>query len=238
MTVRLVTGYVDIPDNPYRERYARLGPELLKAAAEVVPVSIFTPQLSECWMAKFLAGRPVTEHAEGDQPLKNTTSLHIVLHEKTAWLAQAAQQFDDDVFVWMDFGIMYIPGITADLVQDFLVGVGGEKAISLPGCWPRGPVPEWLPSWRFCGTVAVCHRDFVPAFDAMVQAEAKNYIRRTNYVSWELNTWARVEMLDRLPIRQYKADHNETLLTNYGEPPCAALSPVSADQSDTTSSHM
>ena len=38
----------------------------------------------------------------------------------------------------------------------------------------------------------------------------------TGRLSWDMNSMAYVELLDVLPIRWYRADHDKTQFTNYG----------------------
>jgi hypothetical protein len=64
----------------------------------------------------------------------------------------------------------------------------------------------------------VVPRQHVMAFDTEFKNRVKAEIKRTRHLSWEVNSLARLERLKRLPIRWYKADHNETLFTNYSPP--------------------
>ncbi len=57
-----------------------------------------------------------------------------------------------------------------------------------------------------------------------IKRSMAEHIARTNNVTWEVNTLAEAEP-QLPPIRWYKADHNETLFTNYPESPHAVGNP-------------
>lgn len=217
--VKLVTGYVPIIGHTRNAaEYGVLGEKL--ASVTGFPVRPYYHTLSQCWMHPFIdrLSFKVT-HSEGDNPEKNTLAYHIVQHQKTEWLYHASlEDHDADVFVWIDYGIFHLPGVTKEIIETFLAGVR-ENDLAIPGCWMTGNVYDDFPCWRFCGSVIVCPRSQVKALDSAVKEEAKRHTQQSKNVTWEVNTWARVEKQGRVPIRWYAADHNQTLFTNYLEKP-------------------
>lgn len=216
--VKLVTGYVPIPGHPRgAEEYGELGERLGKVLAYK---KAFYADIRACWLYKMVGKMIMPQrvgHSVGDNPRKNTMAYHIVNHQKTEWMAEAAREDPGpDIFVWMDYGILRIPGITEEGIREFLQNVNA-KDIAIPGCWPRGPIDEKQVCWRFCGGIWVCPRKYIFDFDKAVKDEMRTHLANTRNVSWEVNTWARVEQLDLvdLPIRWYQADHNQTMLTGY-----------------------
>lgn len=218
--VRLVTGFVPIPDHPRSEgEYHRLAKGFEEIGAE--PLVYKTP-LKYCWLQDWFDHRSDRgEHtfmvSRGDNPAKNTTAYHVVQHQKTEWLRQAT--FDDgdaETFIWIDYGIFHQPGVTAAVISDFLKRIR-PKDFAIPGCWPVGYNPNGArdPNWRFCGSVAVVPRIYVGEFNAAVKMITKARVRMLNHLTWEVNDWADVEGLKSLPIRWYAADHNQTQFTNY-----------------------
>lgn len=213
--VVVVTGYVEIPGHPRnRETYDRLGAQL--AELQGASVRLFRCELTECWLDEQLRGRLV-EHAIADNPKKNTLAYHVVQHQKTAWLLRALETDPwAEVLVWIDYGIFHQPGIAVEMIEAFLSRAQEETAIAIPGCWERASSIDMVnPCWRFCGSTLVCHRRHLEAFDAAIRKDVLARLNATNYVSWEVNAWARVELGDTLPIRWYRANHDQTQFTGY-----------------------
>src|SRR5579859_1476201 len=137
----VVTGYINL-NSPYRvdDEYRRLG-KLLKDA--VPDLHAFEDDmLPDCWLMKYLPGetidgKPGYTVAMADNPFKNTVAYHLVQHQKVDWLRQATNIYPDrDVFVWIDYAVFHMPGVTAAVIQNFLERAADEEAISIPGCWP------------------------------------------------------------------------------------------------------
>lgn len=230
--VRVVTGYVPIPNHPRTaEEYGRLGERFKEiTAASVIP---FYSKLEQCWLWRLAWETPNLTHSEGDNPAKNTLAYHAVNHQKTTWLMQASLYDDDaDIFVWMDYGIFHLPGVNGPVIDEFIKRLD-DKCIYIPGCW-EGPVIQDFrmtdrlpdpdadpfiddnnPCWRFCGTVLVCPRRYCIKLDEAVRRSLYSHVARTKNISWEVNTWARMEKTRTLPIKWYKADHNERLFTGF-----------------------
>ena len=47
-----------------------------------------------------------------------------------------------DIFVWIDYGIFHVPGVTVRIIEQFLRRVENEQAIAIPGKHGR---PIWIP---------------------------------------------------------------------------------------------
>ena len=212
MRTRIVTGFVPVPGHPWANEYQRLGARLLALPA---PMRAFLDdELESCWLARLLKTLPPVTHSIHDNPKKNTLEYLAVVHQKSEWLRRAAMEDPEtDVFVWIDYGIFKLPGVTEEIILDFL-GRVGDRALAIPGCWPKGPVDDRNPCWRFCGGVVVCPRMQAAVFDEAVKREAESHIRETRNVSWEVNTWARAE-LRGFPVLWYPADHDQTMFTKY-----------------------
>jgi hypothetical protein len=214
--IKIITGFTPIPNHPRpRQKYVELGEKLreVEGAKEC-----FGFPLDGCWLYQYLRCKhPKTPtHAVADNPKKNTLAYHIVQHQKVeTMVASAMNDAETDVFVWIDFGIFSIPGMSVNVIEDFLHRAKNEKGISIPGCWPRGIVSHDDVCWRFCGGVIVCHRDFLVPLDMEIKEEAAHYLKQHNHITFEVHTWARVEQKDRLPIGWYPADHNASMFTGY-----------------------
>jgi hypothetical protein len=217
MNVAVVTGYIPLRGHPRSAaEYGALGEAIFKPLASLVPVFPFYEKLDECWMWKYIhAQKTPTTHSSGDNPEKNTLAYHCVQHQKFAWLLKAAiKRPDFDTFVWLDYGVGHVAGVTPEVIHDFLKRVKPDD-FAIPGCWPRGNamINDFFPCWRFCGGVMVVPRNRVHKLYKAVKREVQRHLVATCNVTWEVNTLARVEAT--LPIRWYKADHNETMFTGY-----------------------
>lgn len=216
--VKIITGYVPIKDHPRTPKdYGKLGDKL--AEIRSVPIKAFYGMPHSCWLTKFVWEMGITQHSEGDNPQKNSMLYHAVNHQKVQWLADAAAlDPEPDVFVWLDYGIMHVPGVTKEVIEKFLERVGNDPltSISIPGCpGYEGEIDDSRPWWHFCGGLMVVPRKFCSLFANEFRTTTMQHILRTKNVTWEVNDLARFARLGRVPIRWYAADHNETMFTNY-----------------------
>ena len=61
----------------------------------------------------------------------------------------------------------------------------------------------------------VVPREYVQSLKNLVQAIVMLHTNVTKRITFEVNTLARAEQTGKVPIRWYKADHNETMFTGY-----------------------
>lgn len=218
--VKVVTGYVPIPLHPRGpQEYGALGEKLGELAP--IPIHPFYNTVADCWLQRYVKRHTlVPGWAEGDNPAKNSLLYHIVQHQKFEWLVHAAaQDKTPDTLVWIDYGIHHVPGVTTDVIADFLAAIQKDD-LAIPGCWSADDAralnaSEYSPNWRFCGGVLVVPRQFVWPLFVAVRRQVQTHLRLTNRLTWEVNTLATVERGSQLPIRWYQADHNERLFTAY-----------------------
>lgn len=220
VAVQVVTGYTPIINHPRSAaEYGKLGEDLFVPLVQAgVNVKRYMEPLEMSWLHKYVSRyneRPTPSVA--DNPAKNTLAYHCVQHQKFAWLLKAAiEDPRPDTYVWLDYGVGHVPGVTADVVATFLKSIR-EDDFAIPGCWPKDPdrVDFRTPCWRFCGGVLVVPRRRVHKLYKAVKTAALKHIDLTKNVEWEVNTLARAELAGQLPARWYQADHNETLFTGY-----------------------
>jgi hypothetical protein len=218
--IMAVTGYVPIENHPRSmDEYVQLGEQL---NATGIPLLALSGKLEDCWMYHYLSYRKAQHptHSTADNPRKNTIAYHIVQAQKSEWLTVAADLNPvPDVFVWLDMGIFHIPGMTAQIVRDFMFRAENERTIAIPGCWDRNyEYDDRYPMWRWAGGVMIVPRQYVDAFDACMKDEYKRHLRETNNLSWEVNTLSRLERRGTaLPLWHYRANHDASMLTNYRE---------------------
>lgn len=215
-----ITAYVPIPGHPRTaDDYHQLAVPLHDMSTDV-PLLSRREELKNCWLQQYLDEfDSVVTHSVADNPQKNTMSYHVVQAQKTEFLVQAAEacKMQPDVYVWIDYGIFHVPGVTQEIIRDFLIRADGEQTIAIPGCWGKNyTYDDEQPCWRFCGGVMVVPRKYVVALNQAMKREYISWIAKHHHVSWEVNTLARVERREPdLPIWWYKADHDASIFTNY-----------------------
>ena len=212
--VKVVTGYIPIAGHPRTPaEYGALGEQLRDLKAPVQP---FYGVVTSCWLYDLIRTLPFEPiWAVADNPQKNTLAYHCVQHQKFQWLYDAMKMDNDsDVFVWLDYGICHVPGVTPGVINAFLDRVKRNDT-AIPGCWPVGNVDDSFPCWRFCGGLMVVDRRDVQPLKNMLKAITMLHLNVTKKVVWETNTLARVEQTGKIPIRWYLADHNESMFENY-----------------------
>ena len=212
----LVTGYVrlDLPNRSHDE-YERLGQQLVGAAETGGhEVQTFGGAVEDCWHWHVSAGADLP----AGNPGKDTREFHAVQHEKTAWVARAANATDAEILVWMDFGLLHVPGITADMVQEFLeraTRTAPRHQIGMASIWGT---PWARPNWRRCewwcaGGVFTVPRRWAAIWHGAVVEQAQA-LRRLGHVTWEVNTWAGAWAVNTRHVQPWFCDHNGTLLAN------------------------
>jgi hypothetical protein len=215
--ITIVTAFVPIPDHPRsEEEYHRLGKKLLG-----VDRAMFAQgDLEKCWLYKHLERRTSGySYSTADNPKKNSLAYHIIQAQKTEWLLSASlvDPFTD-VFVWIDYGIFHLRGVTTEIIRNFLQRAENEQAIAIPGCWEKDKFvydDNW-PCWRWCGGLMIVPRQYVSRLDTAMKNEYISWLDLTKNISWEVNTLARVEQMEvDLPFWWYKANHDYTMFTNY-----------------------
>lgn len=113
MAARLVTGYVNLNKKPTNwdraiftgmlddDDYRRFGAQLIGAVPDAI---VFENTIAECWLSKEGA-LDCVEPVGNSFPQKYTLDYMITINQKIEWLRQAALACDDDVLVWVDYGI-------------------------------------------------------------------------------------------------------------------------------------
>ena len=220
--IAVVTGYIPIPDHPRPEaEYRKLGKRLLNAQVPHGDAVLMAMEmkLTDCWLYQWLdwRGQDFT-HSVSDNPKKNTPAYHIVQSQKSELLVEAARGHPAaDVFVWVDYGIFNLKGMSDQVLIDFLRLAKNEQSIAIPGCWGKDYIyDDRHPMWRWCGGVWIVPRCYVIELDLAMKTEYVRWIKVTNNLSWEVNCLARLEkQRPDLPLWWFKADHDSSMFTSY-----------------------
>jgi hypothetical protein len=209
-----VTGYIrlDLLNRSHAE-YERLGRQLVGAAeAAGHLVNVFGGKVDDCWHYHLSAG---AELPLGN-PGKDSRQFLAVQHQKTAWVADAATITDADVLVWMDYGLLHVPGITAGMVPAFLERAAASAPrdrVGMASIWgPPRRIPDWRSvEWWCAGGVFTVPRSMAFAWhDAVVDRAVA--MRAAGHVTWEVNTWATAWARCSNVVQPWLCDHNETIL--------------------------
>lgn len=225
MKAMIVTGYVTdaFPAKHLSgDQFRNLGERLRSAVPDKVISYDQGWTLGSCWASEFL-NMSVTAsdpHPPVDRYVTPRDALisNIVLLQRYAWMAQAAQDRPDvDTFAWLEYSILKQHGVTEDIIRRFLSQVEQHPfdAISYPGQLPKEPFTDDHAHWRFSGSTWVCPRKYTAPLLYAVKSVVRLRAKLTGHVSWDMNTAAFVELLDVLPFRWYPGAHDETQLTNY-----------------------
>lgn len=223
---KLVTGYVPICGHPRTSKeYGELGENLfskLDCAGGDFTIHPFYERVEDTWLWKMLNDpkNPMGEvsHSVADNPAKNSLAYHCVQHQKFGWLLKAHMTGKPaDTYVWMDYGIGHVPGVTPAVVNEFMASVKPDD-FAIPGCWDdRGLViNDYFPCWRFCGGLMVVPASWVGALYLTMKKVVRKHVEKTRNVTWEVNSVASAEQYFRPHLRWYYADHDQTMFTNYG----------------------
>ena len=218
--VKVVTGFVQIPNHPRKEEvYVDWG-NRLKGALGVRPIQAFYYDVKDLWLTQFIERLPPMEPplkwAKSDNPEKNSLEYHAVQHQKIEWLATAANMDQNaDTFVWMDYGIMHLPGMDGNYLTSFLDRIV-KNDFAIPGCWPPCELDDFEnPCWRFCGSLLIVPRGDIQNLTKAFKAVTRIFIRSMKKVSFEVNMLALVEQTHIPNLRWYAADHNASMFTHY-----------------------
>lgn len=212
----LVTGYIDL-GLEYRTHgeYVRLGEQLVAAAtAGGHEVQTFGGCVEDCWHWSLSEG---AEMPIGN-PLKDTRAFHAVQHQKTSWVAKAALTTDAETLCWIDFGLLHVAGITADMISPFLDRVACQAPrdkVGMASIWgePQS-IPGWqTPEWWCAGGVFTVPRSLAFSWhDAVVDRAVA--ARADGHITWEVNTWAAAWSRWSRVVQPWLCDHDKTLLDN------------------------
>jgi hypothetical protein len=221
--VKVVTGFIEIPNHPRTgEDYKALGEKLFEACKphEVLCFDDPAAGWETTMLGRYMYNVVNIRHARADNPAKNTLAYHCIQNQKAEWLYEAMKQDTAnpaDVYCWIDYGILHLAhkGVTTKVIRKFLDKIQDYERITAPGCWNRSPtVDPSQPCWRFCGGVIVVPRRLVEQFYKLFRSVMLQYIQIDQLVTWEVNTLARMELLDQLPMTVYMADHDNRMFTN------------------------
>lgn len=126
---------------------------------------------------------------------------------------------DVDVFVWIDYSVFKQPGVTAEVIRDYLDAIETTPidAVNAPGVWPKVAIDDSRPHWRVVASTWICPRDLVVPLADLANLVLQIRTTHTGKITWDANTLSHLELLDVLPFRWYLGNHDQTQFTGFGE---------------------
>jgi hypothetical protein len=228
MKALCVTGFVD---RPFAAKHLSqtdcraLGDGLKLALGDRLHAFDHGVTLADCWAYSLLLNNPDLLPSCANPPADRFATLadmvrsNIVLLQRYLWMAAAAEARPDvDVLAWVEYTVLKQRRVTPDVLAAFSESLERTpcSAVTLPGCWTKGPINDSEAHWRFVGSCWVCPASLARAVYRAVRDVVTLRTEMTGRLSWDMNSMAYVELLDVMPIRWYRANHDETQFTNYG----------------------
>ena len=233
MDTTLVTGYIPLQAislHRSRDEYRELGQRLLDIGLPTIafldpnvpmlanPAATFQPYaLESCWLinqARF-AKLPPT-----DNPGKDTAEFHTIQLQKSHWMAAATRLSTSSTLIWLDFGILHIPGAEPHLVGEFYERVANANItkITMASIWPnlmRNTVWRNRPRWYFAGGAFIVPRELALWFANAVEQQTIQIISETGCLTWEINVWAEIAQRNPDKFATWPCDHDATMFTGF-----------------------
>jgi hypothetical protein len=226
MKVKVLTGYFPAFQAKHltEQQFRDYGALLEDATDGNIRVFGSGYQLRDCWAHRYLEAIPDLRPSDPHPALDRFATPHdmvcsnIAILQRFTWLqVAAAAEPDVDQWVWLEYTIMKQPNVTAPVIKKFIqdVALTPHAKVSLPGCWDKAPVNDNAICWRFVGSCWVCPGVLASTFAQAAKTVIDLRTRHTGTISWDVNTLAFLELLDVIPMRWYRGNHDATQLTNY-----------------------
>lgn len=157
------------------------------------------------------------------KPEKDTVDFLFVQCNKTEWMRTVIQNnpFKTKQFVWIDFGIYHI--VRDDLLFkksiQYISQVECSK-VSICSIWnlriPFGRDIHRDVAWYFAGGIFGGEPEYLIKFADKMKMMTIYYINTQNSIIWETNLWYLIYLKNAELFSTYLADHNISMLQNYG----------------------
>ena len=164
------------------------------------------------------------------KPEKDTLPFLFVQCNKTEWVREVihTNPFHTKQFTWIDFGIHHI------IQEDYLLQKAIRKIsqttcekVSIGSCWNiRLPFVRNIyrdVAWFFAGGIFGGEPEYLIQFADYVKQQCFNLIHEKKHLMWETNIWYLVHQSNPEIFSPFLADHDTSLLTNYGTLPSSIV---------------
>lgn len=191
---------------------------LMPNAVSLYPGVRFEPVILEELESHQVAFSDNTRLPDHHNAVKDTRTYMAIINAKTELMLRAIKLDRPKTthYGWIDFGISHVLSDPATCLArlkhqcEHLL----SPLLVIPGCWAsvsheqltRGVV------WRFCGGFFVGDVDSVRRFCELAAMAYQTAVKKTGVVTWEVNTWARLELEYGWKPEWFQADHNDSML--------------------------
>jgi hypothetical protein len=164
------------------------------------------------------------------KPEKDTLPFLFVQCNKTEWVREVIHRntFKTKQFTWIDFGIHHI------IQDDFLLQKAVKKIsrttcekVSIGSCWNiRLPFVRDIyrdVAWFFAGGIFGGEPEYLLLFADYMKIACLTLIQEKRHLMWETNIWYMVHQAYPEIFSPFLADHDTSLLTNYGTLPSSIV---------------
>jgi len=224
-TVKVVTAYVDLglAQRPSSSFHA-LGDRLVAACPNIKVFRNFP--YDKCWLVEEGFDRlpPANPRAldRFDTEDEHRRS-NVIQHSPVQWVQLAAEEdHKADVFVWIGYSVFKQGDFTGKPVRECDVAEFLDRVahypffdIPFPGIGPMVQVHPFGDNWRFCGSVVIFPRRFIPYMVNTYKFETRSFLRKHCAIPLDLAIWPAVEHWSWLPFRFYQAEYDRTQFTNF-----------------------
>lgn len=139
---------------------------------------------------------------------KDTLEFLSAMNCKLELLDRARNHTNSEYLFWIDAGICKV--VSEEKLQTIKTKEFYHKGLLAPGIWrDKMGVPLDSPSWRFCGGVAVAHRD---SFSLKPFQMVLETLREGHRAVWEVNVWSFVEQMIPEAITWCQGGFNDSIL--------------------------
>ena len=155
----------------------------------------------------------------------DTLNFLILMNSKSEFVYNASllNPFNTSHFSWIDFSIFHmINNIEHVTYQLHLFGNSTLKSpmMLFPSCWSLEQSKQYIYNittyvfWRFCGSFFIGDKLSIQNMHNLMITNLPNFIKHkgTNFIAWEVNIWAWLEINYDWKLDTYIADHNNTIL--------------------------
>lgn len=230
--IRVVTGYVELPDHFRGPDYYRpLGDKLMKCLDEIgVDYDAFDKDESPAALTyyRYNGLKPIRSLTQ-ESGIKDTALYHICQYEKLELLKRSLisdKGAEREVYVWIDYSVFQHQDLTKEDIENWLMVVDNTKVVVSPGDIRLSAKPLHqhyvgrfdiapFPDWYVLGSVLA-----VPRYDVMPMCikqkwEVEDLATAHGLLTWEVNIWS--SMARRMfpkPWNIYRASHDASMFSN------------------------
>lgn len=160
-----------------------------------------------------------------DNPMKDTFDYFVIQCNKTEWIREAAEpreatiETELDQFIWLDFGIHHILPADLNIIAHSFLSKPDSNKVRIPSIWDLETYHlldckrDIL--WYFAGGVFGGPAKKIIEFADLTRAKCLQLVEQQQHLMWEVNIWYLVWQDNKSLFSVYKADHNESIISNY-----------------------